>query len=228
MNYLPKDLLIELALDLDLPEVIKFCSSSQRINKTICESDVFWSKKFIRDYGDYPKTTKTTETWKEFYKFVTETKPDVLLNLGAEFNIISYVVVGLKRADLNGMNYWMYIETPLTKASQKGYLEIVKYLVEYETNIQRRDRLNRRKALVTQENKNVKQDTRQPIGGRREGGLRLGGMKRDAVLSHGATKYLEDTYSVKYRTKLEVILSIVTTINKENSEVKSYLYKQLF
>ena len=87
LSHLNRDLLIELALDLDLPEVIKFCSSSQRINKTICESDVFWRKKFIKDYGDYPKVEN--KTWKEFYKYVTEARPDYLLHIGAGENILT-------------------------------------------------------------------------------------------------------------------------------------------
>ena len=134
MDHLPKDLLIELALDLDLPEVIKFCGTSQRINKTVCESDIFWMKRFIRDYGDYPKTTKTTETWKEFYYKILNTSGYDLLWEGLMTNNLDLVKFGVEK-DPSKINVIRREEDfnhmPLSYASENGNLEIVKYLIEH-------------------------------------------------------------------------------------------------
>ena len=124
-DLLPKDILIELAIELDLPDIIKWCSLSKKFDSLTCKNDVFWRRKFIHDYGGYSK--KSDLTWKGFYKFVTVTEPNDLLWEGIEGNILSYVVVSLKRGanvENGRRNY-----TPLSIASEKGHLEVVKYLV---------------------------------------------------------------------------------------------------
>ena len=49
MNKVPKDVLIEIALDLSLPDLLSLCRSSS--TSFICQSDVFWAKKLRKDYG---------------------------------------------------------------------------------------------------------------------------------------------------------------------------------
>lgn len=50
MEKIPKDVLILIALEFDLREILKFCSTSKYINRTICESQIFWRKKISREY----------------------------------------------------------------------------------------------------------------------------------------------------------------------------------
>ena len=125
-DILSKDILIELAIELDLPDIINWCRLNKRFDEFTCKSDVFWRRKFIHDYGDYSKVLGLS--WREFYKYVTVTKPNDLLWKGVEKNVLSYVVVALKRgANINNIRI---LFTPLSKASKRGQLEIVKYLVE--------------------------------------------------------------------------------------------------
>ena len=49
ISNLPKDLLFLLALDMNLPDILRFCSSSSRINKTVCNNPTFWQQKLQRD-----------------------------------------------------------------------------------------------------------------------------------------------------------------------------------
>ena len=137
MDKLHNDVLIKLAIDLDLPDIIKWCSINKRFNKLTCENDIFWMNKFYNDYGKYPKNSDIT--WKEFYKYVTITEPNILLWKGVEENILSYVVVALKRgADIEHKKEidQDLFTTPLSAASENGYLEIVKYLVEHGADIE--------------------------------------------------------------------------------------------
>ena len=125
-DLLSKDILIELAIELNLPDIVNWCSLNKKFDNLTCKNDIFWRRKFIHDYGEYPKNSDLT--WREFYKFITVAKPNDLLWKGVEENVLSYVVVALKRgADINRRRNY---DSPLSTASKYGYLEVVKYLVE--------------------------------------------------------------------------------------------------
>ena len=62
---LPKDVLIYMALTMDIPEVLNFCQSAKYIDNTICKKKKFWQQKIDKDYPtldlipyykDHPKT----------------------------------------------------------------------------------------------------------------------------------------------------------------------------
>lgn len=77
MERLNKNLLIEIALKLDLPEVIKFCRTSKAHNKAVCENRDFWNRKLKKDYGfvsniprlEYEETFYLENNQKLFDKF---------------------------------------------------------------------------------------------------------------------------------------------------------------
>lgn len=69
MDKLPPDVLIRMALDYDMPEILSLCLTSKRINGIICENSKFWMNKLIRDY---PKTFQKVKEigatdWKKYY-----------------------------------------------------------------------------------------------------------------------------------------------------------------
>ena len=136
MNFklLPKDILIKLVLNLDLPTIFEITRINKQFNRLICENEMFWMNKFYNDYGKY---SKIEESWKEFYKYVTIIEPNDLLWMGVEKNILSYVSVALKRgANIDeGKLFGDMFHYPLSKASEHGYLEIVKYLVNNKANV---------------------------------------------------------------------------------------------
>ena len=51
MEKLPKDIAIEMALNLSPPDLINFCSASKTQNR-VCNSDYFWRKKLEKDYPE--------------------------------------------------------------------------------------------------------------------------------------------------------------------------------
>ena len=66
MESLPKDVAIEMALNLSPVDVIRFCSASKAQNR-ICNSNDFWRRKLDRDYpGDFLPGTILTNA-KELY-----------------------------------------------------------------------------------------------------------------------------------------------------------------
>ena len=51
-SLLPKDVLIQLALEYDLSSLNKFCQSSKKINR-ILNNHTFWYNKLIKEFGLY-------------------------------------------------------------------------------------------------------------------------------------------------------------------------------
>jgi hypothetical protein len=51
MEDLDKQRLLLIALELDIPSVLNFCSSNKRINALICKNSDFWKAKLIKDFA---------------------------------------------------------------------------------------------------------------------------------------------------------------------------------
>lgn len=71
LDKIDKDILMEIALGLDMPELLKLCLTSKRINGLICNNKLFWLNKVKRNY---PKTyiayfkKDTSPDWKSIYE----------------------------------------------------------------------------------------------------------------------------------------------------------------
>lgn len=53
-NFNPDELYL-LAREMDLPTLLKFCSTSNKVNNLICRSDKIWQDKLLRDFPDYSR-----------------------------------------------------------------------------------------------------------------------------------------------------------------------------
>lgn len=73
MEKLPKDVLILLALDLNLPGIISLCQTNERINKNVCENPIFWRNKIQKDFPTANYISKNTrEVYLKLDKLVRE------------------------------------------------------------------------------------------------------------------------------------------------------------
>lgn len=50
MENVPKDILVLIALELDLPNLVNLCRSHKEINRKVCQNDAFWIQKLQRDF----------------------------------------------------------------------------------------------------------------------------------------------------------------------------------
>lgn len=50
MEDLPKDVLFSLALEMDLPDLLRFCSSHPKINRKVCNNNNIWWGKLRKEY----------------------------------------------------------------------------------------------------------------------------------------------------------------------------------
>ena len=53
MENFPKDVLFRLALELNLPDLLKLCSTNKRINSLVCERDDIWYAKLNSEFPNY-------------------------------------------------------------------------------------------------------------------------------------------------------------------------------
>ena len=69
MEKLNKDELFTLALHLDLPSLLSFCSSNKNIERNVCQRDDIWIYKLKKDFPDY-KNLKVEKSFKDLYKIL--------------------------------------------------------------------------------------------------------------------------------------------------------------
>lgn len=92
METLNKDVLLKLALDLDLASLVKFCKSSKRINATVCNDNMFWFNKLRKDYpnafdvpqgSDYEKIYKSINKriYTSYKSFTNVPKPNEIAKI---------------------------------------------------------------------------------------------------------------------------------------------------
>ena len=76
MDKLPKDIVALLAIDLDYVDILKFCRSSSRMNRFICQNEDFWRNKL---YKTYPFARKLQEKYPigNFRKFYGDVEREI-------------------------------------------------------------------------------------------------------------------------------------------------------
>lgn len=71
-NYIPKDILVFMSLNLDIYEVLGLCKTNKIINDKICNNKYFWLKKLAKDfnfiYDDYITDEDPKLAYKLLYK----------------------------------------------------------------------------------------------------------------------------------------------------------------
>ena len=89
MDKLEKDQLFLLALELDLPDLISFCSSSKRINMLICKRNDIWYYKLNKEFSDLKYTGKEPRPYYVKVKEISDIHPE-LRNILPLINIKEY------------------------------------------------------------------------------------------------------------------------------------------
>jgi hypothetical protein len=67
MDKFPKDMLIQVALDLDMVHIIKFCKTNKRVNSAVCENENFWRQKLLKDYPNHFQLSQVQESYRKKY-----------------------------------------------------------------------------------------------------------------------------------------------------------------
>ena len=68
MDKFPKEMLIEIALYLDMEGIIKFCKTNKRVNSVVCENENFWRQKLLKDYPNHDSLSQFEESYRNKYR----------------------------------------------------------------------------------------------------------------------------------------------------------------
>ena len=128
---LPNDLIINIALELDLPDLIKWCSINKKFNNITCNNDTFWMNRYHKDFGQIKKPT-----WKTAYITTSRFTPEELVYQGIKYNDIELIGIGLNRGyNINYPGDTYGIPPLLFASEEKSSLKTIKYLVEQGADI---------------------------------------------------------------------------------------------
>ena len=71
MNTLPDDVIMYMALVMEIPDVLELCNSNSRFNKIICNNQVYWMNKLLNDFPEDFNADNITEygpDYKTYYR----------------------------------------------------------------------------------------------------------------------------------------------------------------
>lgn len=125
MDRVPKDVLIDLALELSLPDLLNLCRSSS--TSFICYSDVFWTKKLKKDYGIIG-VSNPKEAYKNIPTFKKHCKNLINTNV---VNGYSFVLEMIDSDYFNNVNNYVVFKFLLNKILSKGIGLANYYIIEY-------------------------------------------------------------------------------------------------
>ena len=81
-----RDVLIEMALELDNKDLLTLCLSGKDFNKNICKNDLFWQKKVTKEFPKY-LVPPGLQSYKELYRYLSKPKYfDVTLVINGLYN----------------------------------------------------------------------------------------------------------------------------------------------
>lgn len=124
----PKDVIVYLALTLDLPEILSLCRTNSKFNNIVCENQSFWRNKLKKDYHvtDIPPIGPYTEykNPKEYYEYITKHLQDTTIFLeGYDAGDVNLFRAGL---DTGGP-----FDAAFLYGMRSGQLDIVKFLSKH-------------------------------------------------------------------------------------------------
>lgn len=107
LQDLPKDVLVEIVLNMDIKDVISLCKTSSIFNKKICQNDFFWINKLMKDYGIKEDVTDAKNEYLTIRE-ILKTEPNRILRLGINSENFKLVKAALEHgADPEyGINFY--------------------------------------------------------------------------------------------------------------------------
>lgn len=97
MEGLNKDLIIFLALDLDLITLIKLCATNKKFNNLICNNNIFWMNRLHQDYPNTLNKFSKDSNFKKIY-------------ISLKNKVVKYYTYVIENEDPNIINISDYVK----------------------------------------------------------------------------------------------------------------------
>ena len=127
MEKTTKDIVIELAIQLDLPDILQFCLTSKKINNYVCSNKDFWIRKMYLDYGIKFADINYDDP-RKYYENIRKLKTTDFFNysqLGNDDPKVYYDFIK-ERGD--------YYNAGFINAARRGYMGLVRYYIKKGAN----------------------------------------------------------------------------------------------
>ena len=139
INILPKDILMELCLYMDMKTFSNFIKCNKYIYNITYNNKTFWYRKLVREYQIYKNDILALRYYQELaseprviYKFIYGKSPDQLLIWASEKGSLNLVKHSLNM----GADITCFDNYAINQASREGHLDVVRYLANEGTYIQ--------------------------------------------------------------------------------------------
>lgn len=133
MPILPPDMLVAIALELELPDLFRFCMSSKRHNEVVCKNKMFWLRRLQRDKmgrKEHPNY-KTISDYKSYYRARRREYKHFLNEKAIEFAENGDLLKFAKAVNLGAkLDYDGGAGTALEIAVGRGHENIVKHIIQ--------------------------------------------------------------------------------------------------
>ena len=82
---LTRDVAIQIALELDVPDILRLCLVNKKFNAFICNNNYFWLNKIKKDFPNTQDLQKYGESYKQIYENLSKN-----IEIYIEFHIVRY------------------------------------------------------------------------------------------------------------------------------------------
>src|SRR5579872_2386123 len=67
-QVLDQNILFQIGIELDLPDLLRLCQSNKEINRKLCQQDAIWNYKLKKDFGEYLDFRDRSPKFKPIYQ----------------------------------------------------------------------------------------------------------------------------------------------------------------
>jgi len=124
---LSKDVIVKIALTLDLPEILSLCMVSKKFNLHVCENRYFWISRLKQDFDIRYLSLLGGYDPKYYYQWISRLKQDLnidYLNISPDG-----MADPQKYYNFFQVGGWLSINSQFFLAIKEGYIDIVEYTI---------------------------------------------------------------------------------------------------
>jgi|SRR5581483_2564437 len=81
MENTSRDILFQIGIELDLPDLLRLCKSNKQINTKLCQQDAIWNYKLKKDFNEYLDFSENASQYPIFFEIYQKNKKEYYIFL---------------------------------------------------------------------------------------------------------------------------------------------------